>query len=138
MKLRGSLLVIVCCLVVEFCSFNQKEYLILTSGDLKYTISVITTLGLLFLLYPLVGHLTDVYLTRYRSLKWSFGFLILTACMGAICVSIVIAISIIGKFRVFKPSHAYLYVLAFVVFMVTLLDKHCFRLMPFNLDWISY
>ena len=99
MKLRGSLLVIVCCLVVEFCSFNQKEYLILTSGDLKYAISLITILGLLFLLYPLVGHLTDVYLTRYRSLKWSFAILILTACMGAIFVGILIAISIIDKFH---------------------------------------
>ena len=33
MKLRGSLLVIVCCLVVEFCDINQKEYLILASGN---------------------------------------------------------------------------------------------------------
>ena len=52
MKLCGSLLVIVCCLVVEFCDINQKEYLILASGNLAYTISVITILGLLFLLYP--------------------------------------------------------------------------------------
>ena len=118
MKLRGSLLVIVCCLVVEFCSFNQKEYLILTSGDLIYAISFITTLGLLFLLYPLVGHLTDVYLTRYRSLKWSFAILILTACMCAIFVGILIAISIIEKFHVFQPSHAYLYVMALVIFIV--------------------
>ena len=65
-----------------------------------------------------MGHLTDVYLTRYRILKWSFGFLILTACLGAIFVGIVIAISIIEKFHVFQPSHAYLYVMAFVIFIV--------------------
>ena len=118
MKLRGSLLVIVCCLVVEFCDINQKEFLIFAPGDLINTISVIIILGLLFLLYPLVGHLTDVYLTRYRSLKWSFAFLIFTACLGTIYVGVLIAISIIGKFHVFQPSHAYLYVVAFVILIV--------------------
>ena len=64
------------------CNINQKEYLVLATGDSQYAISFLTLLGLLFLLYPLMGHLTDVYLTRYRSLKWSFGFLILAAFMG--------------------------------------------------------
>ena len=81
MKLRGFLLVIVCSLVAEIFNINQKEYIVLTSGDLISKILILTGLGLLFLLYPLVGHLTDVYLTRYRSLKWSFGFLILVACL---------------------------------------------------------
>ena len=72
MKLRGSLLVIVCCLVVELGNFNLKEYLLMGS-DLRDRVLILTGLGLMFLLYPLVGHLTDVYLTRYRSLNWSFG-----------------------------------------------------------------
>ena len=57
MKLRGSLLVIVCCLVVEFCNFNQKEYLLIIS-DLFFRCLDFALLGLLFLLYPLMGHLT--------------------------------------------------------------------------------
>ena len=44
MKLRGS---IVCCLVMEFCSFNQKEYL-LAPEDSMSRISIITVFGLLF------------------------------------------------------------------------------------------
>ena len=68
MKLRGSLLVIVCCLVVELGNFNLKEYLLMGS-DLRDRVLILTGLGLMFLLYPLVGHLTDVYLTRYRSLN---------------------------------------------------------------------
>ena len=90
---------------MEFCDINQKEYLILASGNLTYTISVITILGLLFLLYPLVGHLTDVYMTRYRSLKWSFGFLILAACIGTIYEGILIAILIIEKSKVLQHNH---------------------------------
>ena len=107
MKLRGSLLVIVCCLVVEFGNFNQKEYLLFETG-LPSRLSVITSFGLVFLLYPLVGHLTDVYLTRYRSLKWSFGVLILAAGVGAIFLSLIIAMSIIENNQAFQPSHAYL------------------------------
>ena len=71
MKLRGSLLVIICCLVVELCNISRKEYLLIATilyDRIAYFIGV----GSLFLLYPLVGHLTDVYLTRYRSLKCSF------------------------------------------------------------------
>ena len=45
-------------------------------SDLRDRVLILTGLGLMFLLYPLVGHLTDVYLTRYHSLKWSFGILI--------------------------------------------------------------
>ena len=86
--------------------------------NLPSRISVIIAFGLLFLLYPLVGHLTDVYLTRYRSLKWSFGFLILTACMGAIILGFLIAISIIEKLYVFQSNHAYLFVIAFIILIV--------------------
>ena len=117
MKLRGSLLVIVCCLVVEFSNFNQKDCL-LFEMDFPSRITLITAFGLLFLLYPLVGHLTDVYLTRYRSLKWSFGFLILAACMGAIYLGVLIAISIIENIYVFQSRHAYLYVVPIILFLV--------------------
>ena len=117
MKLRGSLLVIVCCLVVEFCDINQKEYLIHISSDLMYKIWFLIILGLLFLLYPLVGHLTDVYLTRYHSLKWSFSFLILAIGMGAIYVGSVIAVSIIKMIYVFQSRLAYMYVVTIILFL---------------------
>ena len=119
MKLRGSLLVIVCCLVVEFCDINRKEYLALASGDSQYTISFLTLLGILFLFYPLVGHLTDVYLTRYRSLKWSFGFLILAACMSVIYIGILFPISIIEKFHI-NNSFMYVVPIFFLVYIVGL------------------
>ena len=79
MKLRGSLLVIVCCLVVEFSNISQKKYFFLATG-LSDRILFLGVQGILFLLYPLLGHLTDVYLTRYRSLKLSFVVLLLGIC----------------------------------------------------------
>ena len=99
MKLRGSLLVIVCCLVVEFCNINQKEYLLFPL-ELSTRLSRLIGLGLLFLLYPLVGHLTDVYLTRYRSLKYSFGIIIL-----GICLIVVYLVSLIATSAGFWSSH---------------------------------
>ena len=63
MKLHGSLLVIVCCFVIEFCNFTRKEYLVFLSGDSLYAISFLTIVSLLFLLIHL--WCSDVYLTRY-------------------------------------------------------------------------
>ena len=81
MKLRGSLLVIVCCLVVEFYHINRKEYLQLLAADFVRRLFSLTGLALLFLLYPVIGHLTDVYLSKYRGLIISFSFFILAACV---------------------------------------------------------
>ena len=101
MKLRGSLLVIVCCLVVELCNFNLKEYLLMGS-DLRDRVLILTGLGLMFLLYPLVGHLTDVYLTRYRSLKWSFGILILSGSIVTVYWGFAFAALKIWNYTLFK------------------------------------
>ena len=99
MKLRGSLLVIVCCLVVEFCNINQKEYM-LYGSLLPSRLSLFAEVGLLFLLYPLVGHLTDVYLTRYRSLKWSFGFIMFLSYIIITYVGIFIVVLRVWKFEI--------------------------------------
>ena len=114
MKLRGSLLVIVCCLVVEFFNINQIEYLLFKSNLSDRTVSL-TGIGLMFLLYPLVGHLTDVYLTRYRSLKWSFTILILAACLCVFSEGIHIAPS-----RSFRQTAGIIIIVVLVVHTVGL------------------
>ena len=52
MKLRGSLLVIVCCLMVEFVNVIQKRYILFPLPFLS-RLTGLTVQGLLFLLYPL-------------------------------------------------------------------------------------
>ena len=91
MKLRGSLLVIVCCLVIELVNISQKRYMIFNLPLLS-RITGLTAQGLLFLLYPLLGHLTDVYLTRYRSLKFSYDLIIFGFCVMIIYIVIDIAL----------------------------------------------
>ena len=119
MKLRGSLLVIVCCLVVEFCNVNQNEYL-LFELSLSIRILLITFVGLLFLVYPYVGHITDVYLTRYRSLKCSFILLILAFCTGFVYLGFIIATINVLNFRTHQSPMYIPFCAIFVVYIVGL------------------
>ena len=132
MKLRGSLLVIVCCLVVEFYNVNQKEYM---SFDmyLPVRLLLLAELGLLFLLYPLVGHLTDVYLTRYRSLKWSFGLLIVVGCITIVYIGVIMVAEAIWEVTI--AHHGQAFIPIGVIFIINFVG---FKQMPFSLDWISY
>ena len=115
MKLHGSLLVIVCCLVVEFCNFNQKEYLLIIS-DLFFRCLDFALLGLLFLLYPLVGHLTDVYLTRYRSLSLSFSVLLVASFSAVFFLGVEFVISSIWNLSISGSSFAF--IILFTVYII--------------------
>ena len=120
MKLRGSLLVIVCCLVVELCNFIQKEYLFIPRS-LNFRNIFLAFQGVLFLLYPLVGHLTDVYLTRYRSLILCYGILIFTACAAVVYSGIDVAASSIWKITIFHHGKtAVLWIIMLIVYSIGL------------------
>ena len=133
MKLRGSLLVIVCCLVVEFCNINQKEYLFFRSNMLERLFSI-TIIGLMFLLYPLVGHLTDVYLTRYRSLKWSFGIFIFIACLSIIINGIGIAELNLEQFKNLERGVSDFFAIIFCVIYAAGLGLFQANAIQFGLD----
>ena len=119
MKLRGPLLVIICCLVVEVCNLSRKEY-ICAGVVLEARILAFAFEGVLFMLYPLVGHLTDVYLTRYRSLKWSLGILLITTsslliyCITDIAVSGIWKTGIIYHLQVDVPVYCIVSILLFI------------------------
>ena len=70
MKLHGCLILIVCCLGLALSNISKKRYL-LTTITLSGRIPYIVGQGIILLVYPLLGHLADVYLTRYRALKSS-------------------------------------------------------------------
>ena len=133
MKLRGSLLVIVCCLVVELCNINRKEYLFF--GSTWYDrLPSIAILGLLFLLYPLVGHLTDVYLTRYRSLQWSFGILISLACLNIVINGIGIAELNLEQFKNWQRGISVFYNIILCAVYVTGMGLFQANAIQFGLD----
>ena len=66
MRLHGSVVIIICCFLLQFPNLVQKRYMLSFGNDFN-NIFVICTQGLMFLVYPLLGHLA--YLTRYRTLN---------------------------------------------------------------------
>ena len=60
---------IICYLLVQSTAIVNMKYL--TSGEplLSSRLVILSLQGIMFLVYPLLGHLADVYLTRYRTLK---------------------------------------------------------------------
>ena len=120
MKLRGSLLVIICCLMVESINFSQKKYMLLLT-DIRSCLYLLAGQGVLFLFYPLLGHLTDVYLTRCGSLKWSFGILSVTACALMVYGGIDLAASSIWKLAVFHHKQTIvIWIILFISYNVGL------------------
>ena len=99
MKLRGYLIVIVCCLGLALSNIS-KRYL-LTTTTLYARISNIVGQGVLLLVYPLLGHLADVYLTRYRALKSSLIMLTIIGFAGIVYLVIDTVLSITGSTNIF-------------------------------------
>ena len=75
MKLRGCIIVIICCFLLQFSNVAQKRY-VYSLGNSFNDIFIVCIQGLTFLVYPLLGHLADVYLTRYRTLKCGFVIIV--------------------------------------------------------------
>ena len=96
MKLPGYLIVLLCSLGLALSNISKKRYfltLIILSGRISWTIGQ----GLLLLVYPLLGHLADVYLTRYRVLKASSIILTITSLGATAYEGIDSAMSIFGN-----------------------------------------
>ena len=111
---------------------NQKEYL-LFEMSLSIRILLVTVLGLLFLVYPLVGHITDVYLTRYRSLKCSFILLILTFCTALVYLGFIIAtVNVLN----FTAHQSLLYIPFCIIFVIYIAGLALFQAnaIQFGLD----
>ena len=75
MKLHSYHVVIICHLLVQLVNplyFNPH----ITRPTSTYSFYIQCVQGAMFLFYPLLGHLADVYLTRYRTLKCGLVILI--------------------------------------------------------------
>ena len=90
MGFRSSLVIIICCLGLQFSNIAQKRY-VLSLTPYFGAVVVVCFQGLMFLVYPLLGYLADVYLTRYRTVK--FGIIsIIIGEAGVILYSIFAAV----------------------------------------------
>ena len=86
MKLRSSQVVIICCLLVQLVNIRHINFQMLGT-TLNARIAFSSVQGVMFLSYPLLGHLADVYLTRYRALKCGLVILIGSTLYATVCAS---------------------------------------------------
>ena len=69
-KLPAQVVVIICSFIVQFFNFARAQY-IESYASIPSRVIFFITVGLLFCCYPCLGHLADVRLNRYRTLRFS-------------------------------------------------------------------
>ena len=81
--LQGHMIVIISSITIQLSNIGRTAHL--EQHERSYNkIATIIILGLLYLSYPLLGYIADVCLTRYRTIKCSFVFLIAGCTIGLI------------------------------------------------------
>ena len=87
MAFPGAYLVIICTILLHFTAIQASSWLInISNADSKAVMYSVQ--GLVFILYPLVGLLADVKLTRYRMIClscWIIFVVALLSSIGNIC-----------------------------------------------------
>ena len=96
---------VVCCFGLAFTNISKKKYL-LTTLENSVRIPFIVGQGVLLLVYPLLGHLADAYLTRYRVLKSSLILLTIVTIAAVVYVGIDTVATVIGKIQIFHHATA--------------------------------
>ena len=109
--LPGHVVVIICSITIQL--FNIERTYQLGRHERYYNkIASLASLGLLFLSYPLLGYIADVCLTRYRTLKCSFIFLIVGGTIGLLLSFVFISASLTEiKISLSSEAKSYLYVI---------------------------
>ena len=75
MEKRAACVVVACCLLIHVTVIGSDVILYHTAGKISKIIYLILQ-GVVYLLYPFLGWLSDVYITRYRSVLFSFIIMI--------------------------------------------------------------
>ena len=91
--LPGHVVVIICSIIIQLSNVSRTLHLDQSTSSYS-KITTIALLGLLFLGYPLLGYIADVCLTRYRTIKCSFIFLIVGYTTGLLMYLVGISISL--------------------------------------------
>ena len=78
MELRGAAIVITITPFIHFFyTLDERDYSLETLGHL-FRIPIEISTGIVLMLFPLMGWIADVILTRYKALKLAIVFLLVT------------------------------------------------------------
>ena len=96
--LPGHVVVIICSIIIQLSNI-ARTYNLEQSEHSIIKIGIIALLGITFLSYPLLGYIADVCLTRYRTLKYSFIFLIVGCTIGLLLFILFISVNLTEMFE---------------------------------------
>ena len=135
--LPGHVVVIICSITIQL--FILGRTIQLEQHERYYNqIASFFVWGILFLSYPLLGYIADVCLTRYRTLKCSFTFLIVNCAMALILSLVTIFVSLtemfVGKISLLKSYVQVLPELPLIVLITTGVGLFQANAIQFGLD----
>ena len=104
--LKGCLYIVFCGMVMELFDLGKKQYIY--SQFVRPTrLTLLSSQGVLLLVYPLLGYLADVCLNRYRIINLSFLFLICGGTVSLVSLAVEFVWSMISGFDLALPPYCY-------------------------------
>ena len=117
MSLKGCVLIVICSILVQFFDV-RKQYLyheLITSSRIAVSVSQ----GLVFLVYPLLGYLADVCLTRYRIIKWSFLVNLGGGIINLLFLLVTIFMATMLGFKISSSQYAFLAIFPVIYVLIS-------------------
>ena len=120
--LPGHVVVIICSITIQLSDIARSIHLERYERSYGKIISF-AALGILFLSYPLLGYIADVCLTRYRTLKYSFIFLIIGCTVGLILLFLNIPAILLssGQKDLFEETQNHAIIFGIIVVAISIL-----------------
>ena len=130
----ASIVILVCGILVEIFALQERYWFGQIVIPVQLSISAFR--GLMFLVYPLLGHLADVCLNRYRTIKWSFAHVIGGKIVVLICALIGIVIMVTTGWNLSKPPYSLLFIIPFIGVLLSIVGIGLYEsnIIQFGLD----
>ena len=134
MSKTACVVIVICGILAKICTL-QERYLY---GQLVITTQIPALIfqGLMFLVYPLLGHIADVCLNRYRTIKWSFAPVIGGKFFAFIGLLISIVIAVTKDWNVSKSPYNLLLLIPSIGVLLSIIGAGLYEsnIIQFGLD----
>ena len=131
---KVPIIILVCGMLVQLLTYQERYVHIQTPFPTR--VAILVWQGLMFLIYPLLGHFADVCLNRYRTIRWSFlpvlcgnTFLLLGELVSLVLLGIV-------GIKITHEPYSYLSIFLGIAFSVYIVGMSLYKanIIQFGLD----
>ena len=131
---KASIIILVCGMLVQLLT-NQERYFQI-QAPFSTRVAILVWQGLMFLMYPLLGHFADVCLNRYRTIRWSFLPVVCGNTFALLCELVgLVLLGIIGL-KITHEPYSYLGIFLGIAFLVIVVGTGLYKanIIQFGLD----